>query len=339
MLRHVIAPAGFFSQVPNEIIRHPRLSSDAVRLLTWQLSLPDGADEPLSATAKRAGITKTGFIRAKRQLAAEGYLHEWRRQDAAGRWSTLQLVSSTPLSAGDAAAVRDGRPTAENPAAGDPTGRSIGRHPKNTRENTSHPPRRAPVSRPMAAVSKPPGREREAERLRLSRLADASAQPPLAVPMELVKRAGLVLTAISHSERRLRLSGRDVQALAPLAADWLQRGATVTDIGEALTQQLPERVHSPAGLVRDRLVRKRPDAPVHTAEVRAQGGPDRPRVAEMRECEGQHVQPYLFRPVGSEVLCPACRCGQAGADVSRAIDAALRGGAVVRQALRHARTV
>ncbi len=141
MLRHVIPPARFFSQVPNEIIRHPRLSSDAVRLLTWQLSLPQGADEPLSRTAQRAGIKKVAFIRAKQQLKAEGYVHEWREQGDRGRWVTRQLVSSVPLSAEEAARVRDGAPAGGVPAAGEPTRRAVGRHPLNTpEENTSHQP-------------------------------------------------------------------------------------------------------------------------------------------------------------------------------------------------------
>ncbi|MBP2403991.1 hypothetical protein SNS2_2257 [Streptomyces netropsis] len=46
MLRHVIAPERFFTQVSNEIIRHPRLSANAVRLLMWQLSLPESVDGP-----------------------------------------------------------------------------------------------------------------------------------------------------------------------------------------------------------------------------------------------------------------------------------------------------
>ncbi|MEV4873368.1 hypothetical protein AB0K90_30255, partial [Streptomyces syringium] len=73
MLRHVIAPERFFTQVSNEIIRHPRLSAAAVRLLMWQLSLPASVDEPLWATAKNAGIKKGAFTVAKRELKAEGY--------------------------------------------------------------------------------------------------------------------------------------------------------------------------------------------------------------------------------------------------------------------------
>ncbi|MFJ8295907.1 hypothetical protein ACIQ9R_08555 [Streptomyces sp. NPDC094447] len=95
--RHFIAPSRAFSQFSHEIIRHPRLGSDATRLLTWQLSLPGHARETLSETAKRARIGATSFITAKRQLRTEGYVHERRVQVGGGLWVTQQLVSSTPL--------------------------------------------------------------------------------------------------------------------------------------------------------------------------------------------------------------------------------------------------
>ncbi|MFE7315683.1 hypothetical protein ACFU7T_21765 [Streptomyces sp. NPDC057555] len=300
--------------MPNEIIRHPRLSSDAVRLLTWQLSLPDSVDEPLSVTAKRAGIKKTAFIRAKRELSAEGYLHEWRRQSPAGRWSTVQLVSNVPLGAAEAAGVRDGRPADEIPAAGEPTGRAVGRSLENTVENTFNPPSPEEVfddqvlvlDHAAEAVGREGGQSQNDEE-------PPAPQPAAAatVPQELVERAAQALAAVSHAERRLRLGGREVGRLAPLAGEWLQRGTTVQDIREALMSGLPETVHCPAALVRDRLVRKMPDAPSF-AEQRAIGTPPAPRVAAMRECAGEHLQPLLFHPVEDERLCAACRSEQAG---------------------------
>ncbi|MFJ5680924.1 hypothetical protein [Streptomyces sp. NPDC093097] len=101
-----------------------------------------------------------------------------------------------------------------------------------------------------------------------------------------------------------------VGRLAPLAGEWLQRGATVRDIREALTSGLPETVHCPAALMRDRLVRKMPDAPSCT-EQRAIGTPSVPRAAAMRECAGEHLQPLLFRPVDDERLGAVCRNEQA----------------------------
>ncbi|MEU7181702.1 hypothetical protein [Streptomyces celluloflavus] len=338
MLRHAIAPARFFSQVPNEIIRHPRLSSDAVRLLTWQLSLPDGADESLSATAKRAGIKKTAFIRAKRELSAEGYLHKWRRQGQAGLWSTVQLVSNVPLDPAEAAGVRDGRPADGVPAAGKPTGRAVGRSPENTVENTPNPP--SPDEQPdyrapgLGHTAAPDGREGGQSRN------DEDAPAPEAaatasVPRELVDRGAQALAAVSHGERRLRLGGREVRRLAPLAGEWLQRGSTIREIQEALTSGLPETVHCSAALVHNRLVRKMPEAPSF-GEQRATGAPAAPRVAAMRECTGEHLQPLLFRPVDDERLCAACRCEQAEAAVDSDSPAAVGAGQTLFTAVRAA---
>ncbi|MCC3770904.1 hypothetical protein K6I34_003646, partial [Streptomyces sp. UNOC14_S4] len=171
--------------------------------------------------------------------------------------------------------------------------------------------------------------------------APASVPPPVCtVPAPLVERGAQILAAVSHGERRLRLTGREVTALAPLAGDWLQRGATATDIREALTQWLPEPVRSPAGLVRDRLTRKCPEAPTlaeqRAAEQKATAARSGPRVAEMRECAGDHVQPRLFRPAADEVLCRECRCHAAerAEETSRAVAAARRGAAAARAALR-----
>ncbi|MEV5238790.1 hypothetical protein AB0K89_06720 [Streptomyces cinnamoneus] len=272
--------------MPNEIIRHPRLSSDAVRLLQWQLSLPDGADQPLSETARQAGIKKTAFIRAKRQLIDEGFLHEWRRQGLAGRWRTTQLISNVPLTPEEALAVRDGGgaapPTAVGPAVGQPTPRAVGRSQKKTEENTSHPPH------------------------------------PLA------ERGAQALTAVTRGERRLRLSGRDVRALAPLAAEWLTRGATLADLREALTSGLPDTVHSPAGITRDRLTRKMPDPAPEPG----------PRPQPLRACTGGCGR--MIRPVADETACRDCRTDGAAAaalDVSGAVTATERGMAAVRAAL------
>lgn len=270
MLRHAIAPARRFTQIPHEILRNPALNSDAVRLLCWQLSLPEGVDEPLSKTAERAGIRKVAFLRAKGQLRAAGHLHEWREQGAGGRWATRQLVSNVPLSAAEAALVRDGEtgarptvpPTDTRPAAGEPTVRSVGRHPENTSvENTSHPP----------APEAP-----EARRL----VDDLPSMDP-----------------------RLRVPRAMVPELTGLAARWLEAGHVIESVREAIARCLPGRgspIHRPGGLLRYILSEVPPVAPP-TAP---------PRVTALRECEsGRHVQPYLFRPLADEDVCEPCRHG------------------------------
>ncbi|MEU3354303.1 hypothetical protein [Streptomyces sp. NPDC037389] len=304
MQKHAIPPARFFTQVSNDIVRHPRLSAEAVRLLMWQLSLPDDVDQPLSEAAKRAGIKKAAFGRAKGELKTEGYVHEWHRQGPRGRWTTTQLVSNVPLSAEEALAVRDGGRSAEPPAAvepavGGPEGRSVGRSQDNTEENTHNLPSQ---------------------------------------PSQLIERGALALSSVSHRERQLRLTGREVAGLAPLAAEWFLRGASLTDLREALTLGLPERVHSAAALVHDRLMRKMPTAPSFAEQRTTLAAPPQPRVAGMRECQGDHVQPCLFRPVTGETLCPACRREQAEETVAEStteapLPAVTRGAAAVRAAL------
>ncbi|MFF4220837.1 hypothetical protein ACFYZM_31825 [Streptomyces nondiastaticus] len=191
-------------------------------------------------------------------------------------------------------------PTGGLPAAGEPTGRAVGRSPEdNNGENNCHPPS--------------PAAEEAAE-----------------------ERGARALAAVVRNERRLRLSAPDVARLAPLAGEWLRRGVPMAEFREALTAHLPHVVHHPAGLVRDRLLRKMPQAPTF-AEQRAsmpQGAGAAPsRVAGMRECAGDHVQPRLFRPEADEILCREC-CRASADTGDPAVAAALRGAGAVRAALR-----
>lgn len=304
MLRHAIAPARFFSQVPNEIIRHPRLSSDAVRLLTWQLSLPEDARDSLSRTAERAGIGKCAFLRAKRELKAEGYFHEWREQGLRGRWATRQLVSSVPLDGAEAVRVRDGatavEPTAGGPAAGGPTGRAVGRHPRDTPVgNTFHPPAEA-----VAEVDAEFDADGEALRL---------------------------VTELHLIDPRLRVPRGMLPHLTAQAAQWLACGHSVEGVRDVVRRGLPSvglGIHHPGGLVRHLL--RHPAPPVVPAPAAE------PRVARMRECAGAHTQPRLFLPVRGEDRCPACRQVRAesvhGAQEGGGT-ALVRGAAAVRAAL------
>ncbi|MBH1933470.1 hypothetical protein I5Q34_04065 [Streptomyces sp. AV19] len=304
MLRHVIAPVRRFTQVSNDIIRHPCLSSDAKCLLLWLLSLADTAQVSFSEAARRAGIKNAAFQRAKALLKQEGYAHEWRSQGPDGRWVTTQLVSAEPLTAEEARAIRNGRPTptTPKPAVGEPGPRPVGGHPKeNMDSNTSPPPCPAPTPTPREFL-----------------------------PDELVGQGALVLASLSHRERHLRLTGREIEELTPFAADWLLRGVSGRELREELTSGLPEPVHHAAALIRDRLLRKLPEAP----PARRPAAPPEPRVAQLRECRGDHLQPYLFPPVGDEVLCRDCRVEQAEGATRGAHTAALRGAAAARAALR-----
>ncbi|WP_019984010.1 MULTISPECIES: hypothetical protein [unclassified Streptomyces] len=304
MYRHHIAPSRGFTQFSNDLLRHPRLSSDSVRLLTWQLSLPQGARESLSRTAERARIGATAFARAKRQLKEEGYVHERRVQGPGGLWATQQLVSNVPLSGAEAAKllgrepagptasldtvrlVRSAAvpartdsvspqlaPSPRNPAVGAPTLRPTDGHPRKDPEgNTLHHPTEI---------------EPEAEAVVDDARALVAAFPRLSPDLHHIPPA-------MHRE------------LVGLTARWLAAGHSAGDIRAHILRGLPgdgTPVHRPGGLLRH-LLRDAP--PVPTAHRPRLAQPPSPRIAGLRECEGDHVQATLFRPLGNETRCPRC---------------------------------
>ncbi len=322
MFRHAIAPARSYTRVANEVIRDQRLSSDAVRLLIWQLSLPPGVDLPLWQVAQRAGIKTTGFIRAKRQLAAAGYYHEWREQGRGGRWATEQLVSGVPLTAEEADAVRAGQPGAQIPAVGEPDSPSVGRYQdKDSRENTPQPPQPVPPEPEPGPTPEPDPEPKPEPTPEPGPIPEPAPVPPpkpqagppdrsAFVPAPFVAQGTHALTSVSRIERRLRLTAMDIARLAPLAGEWFQRGACLAEIREALTGGLPDHVHSAAGIIRNRLLRKMPDAPTFAEQ----------RAAEQRFAPPPPVQPNAPAPPAD--------------DTSGAVAAARRGAAAVRAALR-----
>ncbi|MGC0372694.1 hypothetical protein [Streptomyces sp. SAI-229] len=303
--RHHIAPPRAFSQFSHELIRHPRLSSDAVRLLTWQLSLPDGARESLSRTAERARIGACAFTRAKRQLKEEGFVHERRLQGPGGHWATQQLVSNVPLSEAEAAKILarmpvhapatdaspQVAPSPRVPAAGAPTPPPTDGHPrKDTGENTSHRPAR-PERKPAPEPEPAP---------------EATETP------EAPETARALVAALPHLSPDLRRIPRGMHdELAHLVSRWLTAGHTPAAVRTHILRGLPDDgtpVHRPGGLLRY-LLRDVPPAPDPDATpVTEQPVPARPssRLAALRECEGDHVQATLFRPTGDETLCRRC---------------------------------
>ncbi|GGV54634.1 hypothetical protein [Streptomyces spectabilis] len=297
MLRHVIAPTRFFSQTPNEIIRHPRLGSDAVRILTWQLSLPEGEDEALSATAAKARVRRAGFNRAKRELKDEGYLHEWRVQGPRGRWCTHQLLSNVPLSPEQASAVWSGDvrrdsdddsgapPSDKAPAVGGPAGRDVGGPPNRT----------PPVNTPQPSAPAPE-----------------------------LPEAHRLIQELPSLDPRLRVPRGMLPQLTELAGKWLTLGHTPDGVRDEIRRNLPPVIHKPGGLVRHLLSDPPPPRP--------QPAP----VAALRECAGPHPQPLVFRPVAGEDRCGSCRqdravhraAVQATARGALAVRTALRGARV-----------
>ncbi|MEU2975856.1 hypothetical protein ABZ678_02260 [Streptomyces hirsutus] len=332
--RHHIAPPRAFTQLSHEIIRHPRLTSDAVRLLTWQLSLPQGAHESLSRTAERARIGGSAFTRAKRQLKDEGFVHERRVQGPGGLWATQQLVSSTPLTAAEAAKLLAGMPVgpagatttervspqlapgARIPAVGEPTTPPTDGHPKkDPGENTSH--------RPPEPPGPEPDPEPEAETATAPAATEPRPEATTAPP--LIEEARALVSAYPYLSPALHHIPRAMHTeLTDLTARWLAAGHPPAAVRLHILRGLPDDgspVHRPGGLLRYLLrdVPRVPPVPTGAGSAPEAAPPpggaslEQPfeprlsaRLAGARECAGDHIQPTLFRPIADEALCRDC---------------------------------
>ncbi|MEU3426433.1 hypothetical protein [Streptomyces gardneri] len=234
-------------------------------------------------------------------------MHERRAQGPGGRWTTQQLVSSTPLTPGEAAKLLARTPlltctdrvtpqvvpSPRNPAAGRPTTPSTDGHPdEHLRRDTSDLPaepaeavdERAPVPAPAPADRTP-------------------ASPHLEDARALVGALHLLSPALRHIPPGMR------DELARLAARWLDAGHSSADVHEHVLRGLPSAgtpVHRPGGLVRY-LLRNVPPCALPTPPTPT---PTRIRLSVRlegaRECTGHHTQPMLFRPLADETLCAEC---------------------------------
>lgn len=245
MLRHVIAPARFFTQTPNDLIRHPRLSGTAVRLLQWALSLPPGSRETLTSIGEKMPEGRDAFRKARRQLEAEGYVHTRRRQHPeTGYWQTRVLVSNVPL-----------REPQEVDAAFAATDRA---QPADRADPAA---RLAPVAAAAPAAPKggnPTAGEPEDRALGGSTLQHSPKWENIPNPDDPddrhLGRAARLLHRLAEHEAQLRLGTAEAAALAPLAARWLTGGVSETRLRAALTEGLPPvGVKAPAAFLAHRL--------------------------------------------------------------------------------------
>ncbi|MFE4977822.1 hypothetical protein ACFRAR_37680 [Kitasatospora sp. NPDC056651] len=147
-------------------------------------------------------------------------------------------------------------------------------------------------------------------------------EPTLPPPpdSEEVRVAVATLFRVIRPEPRLRLGEAEARELAPLVAQWLERGAVQADLAQALLPGLPTPMHSAVAVLRYRLERKMPPArPV----VRSPA-----RYAECAKCHDPVPRPGICRPCAG--LTARTLTGGQGAEVAAA------GAARVRTALRSA---
>ncbi|QNE75759.1 hypothetical protein F0344_14985 [Streptomyces finlayi] len=285
MLWHAIAPSRRFTKASHDVVRHPRLRSDAKILLLYVQGLPDEKnDRPLSEHARKLGITGRAYQRAKAELVMHGFVHERRETVGGGRWVTVQLFSNVPLTDDQAARLRvgatvDGQvpPSVQSPTVGRPRDRTVGGSlpvDEELEKNTPHPPPEA------------------------EEVPEAEAAPE-------VVEAERVLLSLRHERRELHLGVREARGLAESAAEWLRRGVGADDLRRALTSGLPEGgVRSAVGFLRHRLVHKLPGEVV-LPEPRSPE-PRRPEPApQFVVCAGPGEE-HVFRSVGGATHCGPC---------------------------------
>ncbi|WP_326684264.1 hypothetical protein OHB31_16980 [Streptomyces microflavus] len=291
MLWHAIAPVRRYTKASHDVVRHPRLCSDAKILLLYVQGLPDEQTYvALSEHARKLGIKGRAFQRAKEQLVVNGFVHERRVSGERGLWVTQQLFSNVPLSDADALGVwREAgvgvvsSPSAHFPAVGQPGPRTVGHQlpvEEERQKNSSHPPTETRDSN--EALGELSGEEAEAER---------------------------VLLSLRHVDRQLRLGVAEARELVGLAVEWLRRGVSGAELRRVLSGGLPsEGVRSAVGFLGHRLVKKMPEAP----EIERQPLAAAPVVlppyvpAPLVTCQGPGTE-HVFRAMAGETECPDCQ--------------------------------
>ncbi|MBT2425025.1 hypothetical protein J7F02_04785 [Streptomyces sp. ISL-112] len=304
MLWHAIAPVRRYTKASHDVVRHPRLCSDAKILLLYVQGLPDDQTHlALSEHGRKLGIKGRAFQRAKEQLVVNGFVHERRVSGARGLWTTLQLFANVPLSDDDALAVWreaaacvEASPSVQFPTVGDPGARMVGGQlpvDEEPGKNSSRPPTEPPREAVAVGLVELSPQEVEAER---------------------------VLLSLRHSDRQLRLGVREARELVGLAVEWLRRGVSGGELRRVLSSGLPAKgVRSAVGFLRHRLEMKMPEAPVSEQRAPAREAVEAveaatshdapavpPYVPPLVTCEGPGNE-HVFRAMDGQTVCPECQ--------------------------------
>ncbi|WP_415957191.1 hypothetical protein [Streptomyces sp. 021-4] len=311
MLWHAIAPVRRYTKASHDVVRHPRLCSDAKILLLYVQGLPDDETHlALSEHGLKLGIKGRAFQRAKEQLVVNGFVHERRAAGERGLWATHQLVSNVPLTDADALAVwreagvgAGASPSVRFPTVGEPSPRSVGHQ--------------LPVDEELGKSSSRPPTEAPSE--------GESVAAELVVLSPQEAEAERVLLSLRNSDRQLRVGVREARELVGLVVEWLRRGVSAGELRRVLSSGLPAKgVRSAVGFLRHRLEMKMPEAPAGEkppavaeagVEARAEEAPPSdlpaappapPYVPPLVTCQGPGNE-HVFRAYSEETECPDCQ--------------------------------
>ncbi|MFC8718897.1 hypothetical protein [Kitasatospora sp. NPDC057198] len=268
--------------LPNEVLQDRRLTYTSRGLLFDLLSRPDGWREDGRRMADTSPQGRTAIYKALRELALAGYYRVVKVKRDDGTIVSENHVYDTPQPVF--------LPGAALPGPGSPE------------PNTA------------VVLTKDPDQE--------PTLPAGAAEPPGVVVNGRLREAAAVLLRAIRPEPRLRIGQAEAEELAPLVAQWQERGATPADLAAALLYGLPQPMHSAAAVLRNRLERKMPPAPDPVRQAPA-------RYSECARCHDPVPRPGICGPCAG--IAPRTPAVGGGAAVTRI------GMARVRDALRAAK--
>ncbi|MFJ9606391.1 hypothetical protein ACIRS1_08575 [Kitasatospora sp. NPDC101176] len=285
-----------FTVLPNAVLQYRRLSYTARGLLADLLSRPDGWREDGRHMADTSPQGRGSIRKALKELAEAGFYRVEKIRMADGTIVTETHVYDTPQ--------LTVLPGVTRPVSGEATTGGADVLPKDRVKEPSLPAERTvePVlaDEPQARTG---GREEDAD--------------------EQLGEAVATLFRVIRPEPRLRLGQVEAEELAPLVAQWLERGTTQADLAQALLPGLPAPIHSAVAVLRYRLERKMP--PVQPVA--------RPATARYTECAKCHD------PVPQPGICQVCAgLGTRTVGVGGGEAVTRSGAARARDALRTTRT-
>ncbi|MFF3006518.1 hypothetical protein ACFVTF_27380 [Kitasatospora sp. NPDC057940] len=263
-----------FTVLPNTMLQYRRLSYTARGLLADLLSRPDGWREDGRHMADTSPQGRSAIRKALKELAAAGFYRVEKIRLPDGTIITETHVHDTP---------QPMPPGANRPAPGEGTTGGADALVKNPVKEPSLPSLPSLQSREPGAAPGTARGEGDSEE-------DA--------PDEQLREAVATLFRVIRPEPRLRLGEAEARELAPLVAQWLERGSTAADLARALLPGLPAPVHSAVAVLRYRLERKMPPA-------RAAARPAAARYAECGQCHDPVVRPGICRACAGLVSRPA----------------------------------
>jgi hypothetical protein len=228
-----------FVIIANKAIQDPRISHTARGILALVLSLPSGVKENVRTLSDNYPQGRSAVANAVKELREFGYwVTKTARDDESNQIVSTVDVYELPNLASIPVPTRP----VTSPAANRNTGTSPNGEKDSSKYGEKNPPF-PPVEDEPAPSAPEADREGEGDKRNGKQETEAAR----------------ILRRFAAIDTRLKLSDRQVAKLAPSVADWLDRGATITEITDAVTQGLPAKVYSAARLIADRLDRKRPE--------------------------------------------------------------------------------